>query len=153
VSAATGAAIRAARERAELSLTDAGLKTGFKPARIGNWERGSRAMPVDALPVLADAYGTNVRQLLGESESAGRTEHVVLDLDALARHGDLLADGLLLRWTNSVRHQRDDWGGAVLSVRAEDLDRMALALDLWPGDLLHSLNLWGVLAPTSAGAR
>jgi transcriptional regulator with XRE-family HTH domain len=148
-----GALLRGARRDAGLSLADAATKTRHGAASIGSWERGQRAMPAYALPALAGAYGVTVRQLLGEAEPVGRTEHVVLDLDALARHGDLLAGGLLLRWTDSIRHQRNDWGGTVLSIRSEDLDRIAMALELWPGDLLEALDSWGVLAPTSAGAR
>ena len=55
--------LRILREKAGFAAEDIAQLTGIPKKTIYNWEAGISQPPVDALPILAKAYGVRIRTL------------------------------------------------------------------------------------------
>lgn len=63
-----GENLRAHRAIAQLSRSELSKATGFSEFKISAWEKGERDIPVTALMVFADFYGTTIDKLCGRTE-------------------------------------------------------------------------------------
>lgn len=143
-----GARLRAIRQQQGLSLQGVEEKSGgrWKAVVVGSYERGDRAVTVARLAELADFYRVPVAELLPDGggtrqESAGK---IVLDLERLYEHtADELAP--VARYARAIQQQRGDYNGRVLSIRANDLQALAIVYDTSPSGLVERFTELGVL--------
>ena len=146
-----GGKLRSIRQQQGLSLHAVEEKSQgrWKAVVVGSYERGDRAITVSKLAELAHFYGVPVSQLLPEaSNRAANTKtsrKIVIDLEALARvPADAVAP--LVRFVASIQAKRGDYNGRVLTIRADDLDVLALMFDQPVADLVDRLAQWNVIS-------
>lgn len=141
---ALGEVLRDARRRRGLTLREASDASGdrFRPSAIGGYERGERSISVERFYDLAMLYGVPADRLLGDVLErlmpTGRAEIVVdlTQLELLPGEEPRLAAELVDR----VRRERRGEAGNLVSLRAGDLQALALASRLDPGDLIRRLE-------------
>lgn len=148
-----GERLRGIRRQKGLSLQDVEASSGqeFRASVLGAYERGERSISVPRLQRLARFYSVPVDQLLPsdavidlsalESEEGkvtgvtarrprvapGAGSHITLDLTALERSTELVADPLR-RYLNQIQIERQDFNGRILSIRHDDLRALACLL-------------------------
>jgi len=146
---AVGANLRRIRRQQRLSLQQVEERSlgEHKAVVIGSYERGDRSITVERLAALADLYGVPIAELLPDEPEVtdnGAGDRVVLDLVRLASVPAETA-GPLVRFARSLQRMRGDYNGQVLTVRASDVQTLALLYDLSGVELLALLRSWGVL--------
>ncbi|HLU33333.1 MAG TPA: transcriptional regulator [Natronosporangium sp.] len=143
-----GARLRAIRQQQGLSLQGVEEKSEgrWKAVVVGSYERGDRAVTVNRLAEIAEFYRVPISELLPEGtpiqfEFAGK---IVLDLEKLY---DYDKDDFthVARYARAIQHQRGDYNGRVLSIRASDLQSLAIVYDEAPADLIDRLTDAGML--------
>ena len=146
---ALGAKLRSIRQQQGMSLHGVEEKSEgkWKAVVVGSYERGDRAVTVQKLAELAEFYGVPVAELLPDSTPGSVSEppaRLVLDLERL---GQVPADkvGPLARYAAAIQAQRGDYNGRVLSIRAADLQALAVFYDCTPTELIERLADHGVL--------
>src|SRR5215207_5576825 len=143
-----GARLRSIRQQQGLSLQGVEEKsTGrWKAVVVGSYERGDRAVTVSRLAELADFYRVPVGELLpdGPTPRQEATSKIVLDLERLydGAKEDLAS---VARYARAIQQQRGDYNGRVLSIRAVDLQALAVFYDCTPTELIERLADHGVL--------
>jgi transcriptional regulator with XRE-family HTH domain len=153
-----GARLRAIREQRGWSLRDVHETSQgrFTGSAVGTYERGERGISVQRLSELAQLYGVPVERFLPESpvreserdgwRSTGEApkEKVVIDLAAL--EGQTKPEfGPVRRYIDTIKLQRGDFNGRVLSVRSSDVWAMAAMATVDPGTFVHTLERLHVL--------
>ena len=142
-----GRRIRDIRRQRKLSLQDVEgeSKQEFKASVLGAYERGERAISVPRLQRLAHFYGVPVDQLLPVVEEpptpAAVEESVTIDLAQLDSRDDMKT---MDRYLRSIRLQRQDFNGKVVTVRRDDVRALARVLGDSAGrvgDYLDELGL------------
>src|SRR5437763_5663183 len=119
-----GRRIRDIRRQRKLSLQDveAESKKEFKASVLGAYERGERAISVPRLQRLARFYGVPVDQLLPVDDDGAAAvaveEPVTIDLAQLESRDDM---DTMDRYLRSIRLQRQDFNGKVVTVRRNDV--------------------------------
>lgn len=148
-----GGKLRAIRQQQALSLHAVEARSGgrWKAVVIGSYERGDRAITVTKLIELADFYGVPVAQLLPEGAPAASSElpkRIVVNLETMA---GLPAEvvGPLSRFVASIQARRGDYNGRILTIRAADLDTLALLYDRSVADTLDLLSSWGAITQSA----
>jgi transcriptional regulator with XRE-family HTH domain len=63
--------IRAMRKRAHYTQFDMAERLGISRRTYANYERGIHAMPVEALVIIADLFGTSLDYLAGRTPQEG----------------------------------------------------------------------------------
>lgn len=145
-----GARLRTIRQQQGLSLqaVEQRSKGKWKAVVVGSYERGDRAITVSKLSDLASFYGVPVGQLLPEgsvrSQPGKNSRKIVIDLEAMAQ---LPAEsvGPLVRFVASIQDKRGDYNGRVLTVRASDLETLALMFQTSVDELVDRLTNWSVI--------
>jgi transcriptional regulator with XRE-family HTH domain len=141
---ALGEVLRETRRHRGLTLREVAALAGsrFKPSAIGGYERGERSISLERFCDLAELYGVPadrlLAQVLARVKPEGRVE-VVVDLTQL----ELLPGEeprITAELVDRVRRQRGDLTGAQVTLRAGDLEALALASKLAPGDLVRRLQ-------------
>ena len=145
-----GRRIRDIRRQRKLSLQDveAESRQEFKASVLGAYERGERAISVPRLQRLARVYGAPVDQLLPVVEEpptpVATEEPVTIDLAQLeSRDGMETMD----RYLRSIRLQRQDFNGKVVTVRRDDVRALARVLGGSPSSVRDHLDELGLRAP------
>jgi transcriptional regulator with XRE-family HTH domain len=139
-----GEVLRDARRRRGLTLREASAASGdrFRPSAIGGYERGERSISVERFCELALLYGVPADQMLAEVlerlTPIGRAEIVIdlTQLEMLPGEEPRLAAELVER----VRQERGGEVGNLVSLRAADLQALAVASRLDPLDLISRLE-------------
>ena len=151
-----GTRLRAIREQRGWSLRDVHQTSQgrFTGSAVGTYERGERGISVQRLSELAQLYGVPVERLLPDSSirenerdgwaTPAPKDKVVIDLAALDRQADPEFDALR-RYIDTIKLQRGDFNGRVLSVRPSDVWAMAAMATLDPPTLVHTLERLKVL--------
>ena len=145
-----GARLRTIRQQQGLSLqaVEQRSKGKWKAVVVGSYERGDRAITVAKLAELAGFYGVPVGQLLPEgsirANSGRNSRKVVIDLEAMA---NLPAEviGPLVRFVATIQDKRGDYNGRVLTVRASDLETLALLFQTSVEEITDRLTNWSVI--------
>lgn len=150
--AALGGRLRAIRGQQGLSLQAVEEKSEgrWKAVVVGSYERGDRAITVAKLAELADFYQVPVSHLLPESAGDNRAERNANRLViSLERVGELpaLQAGPLARFISNIQARRGDYNGRVLTLRATDLETLALLYDRSPASMYDLLQDWQVILP------
>ena len=145
-----GRRIRDIRRQRKLSLQDVEgeSKQEFKASVLGAYERGERAISVPRLQRLARFYGVPVDQLLPVVEEpptpVATEEPVTIDLAQLeSRDGMETMD----RYLRSIRLQRQDFNGKVVTVRRDDVRALARVIGGDPNNVRNHLDELGLRAP------
>ena len=151
-----GARLRRIRHQQGLSLADVEEQSDgtWKAVVVGAYERGDRAVSVARLAALAEFYGVPLADILPGAEveaEADGSRRVVLDLTALSTT-DTEEVATVARFAQQVQRRRGDHNGRVLSLRADDLELLALAVGTSSEDLLTQLHAQGAVLPTGAPA-
>lgn len=141
---ALGEVLRETRRHRGLTLREVSALAGsrFKASGIGGYERGERSISLERFCDLAELYGVPADRLLSQVLSRvmpeGRVEVIVdiTQLELLPGEEPRIAAELIDR----VRRQRGDLVGAQVTLRAGDLEALALASKLTPGDLVRRLE-------------
>jgi transcriptional regulator with XRE-family HTH domain len=154
--AALGARLRAVRRQRGLSLLQVERESGgrWKGVVIGSYERGARAVTVSRLADLAEFYEVSIENLLPGDGAVvphtGAARILRIDLQRLAALPARQA-GPLARYAAMIQSQRENSDGAILTIREQDLESLAVVCDMQPGNLTELLDHWGILiadAPT-----
>lgn len=144
-----GARLRRVRRQQHLSLADVEERSNgqWKAVVVGAYERGDRAVSISRLAGLADFYGLPLAELLPGAEVRGDGESqggVVLDLASLEDNGSA-AVSVVSRFAEQIQRTRGDNNGRVLSLRATDVQMLALSAGTSPRDLVTHLRNEGAL--------
>lgn len=146
---AIGARLRRVRHQQGLSLADvqADSEGRWKAVVVGAYERGDRAVTLSRLADLAEFYDVPLADLLPDRATVTRTApgRVTLDLvrlDAAPARAEL---AILARYAHHVARKRGDHNGRMLTLRAGDLETVALAVDLTAAELRERLEAEAVL--------
>ena len=147
-----GARLRGIRHQQGMSLAEVQARSGgrWKAVVVGAYERGDRTITVARLQELARFYGVPLADLLPRPNVAiGQTaeRRYVLDLVALrqataAGRRELLP---VARFAAHIRRHRGDHNGKVLTIRASDMEMLALTTGQDPDELVERMRSDGVL--------
>ena len=133
--------LRSIRTAKGLSLSEV-ERTSHRSIRavvLGSYERGDRALTMKKAITIAAFYGVPLTYLIQEpSTDTGRSDAPVLDLRRLRQ---IMADKkrmeqssiqlrALITFISGIIQLRNDWNGEVLSLRAPDLQLLALAVGI-----------------------
>lgn len=170
---AVGSRLRAVRHQIGLSLLAVEqLSHGeFREAALGSYERGERAITLARLQRLAKIYNVSVAQMLlpedvnrlgweenentGASPSFSRPTHLILrqkatiDLTKL-RAGTSPEYEVLRRFTMTVQVLRQDFNGRVITIRGEDVRKLACSFGMTPDAMGRRLGDLGVLVESTS---
>lgn len=141
---ALGEVLREARRRRGLTLREASAASDdrFRPSAIGGYERGERSISLERFYDLAILYGIPADRLLSdvlERLTPTARAEVIVDLTELERlpgEEPRIAAQLVER----VRQERGGEAGNLVTLRAGDLEELAMASRLEPGDLVRRLE-------------
>lgn len=146
---ALGARLRSIRQQQDLSLSAVEAKSNgkWKAVVVGSYERGDRAITVAKLAELADFYGVPLGELVPEgSGRSGGSDNDKVRFDLQAVHALSAEKGRLLsRYLAAIQAQRGDYNGHVLTVRASDIQTLAVLYDEQADVLLDRFVSWGVV--------
>lgn len=149
-----GLRLRQIRHQQGLSLADVQHRSDgrWKAVVVGAYERGDRAITIARLQELAAFYGVPLVDLLPHTNGPGTArdgsrDRFVLDLtrfetSTLGTRPHLLP---IARFAAQVRQRRGDHNGRVLTVRASDLDALALTIGQDVDVLVKRLRADGAL--------
>ena len=128
-----GRALRALRVARNWTLNDFERASGgrVKAVVIGSYERGSRSITVAKLQMIAAIYGVPMSAILPiDSESSNAiSESVIIDLRKLRGTLAINASKNLLNlnvFITGLVNTRRDYNGEILSLRASDLNFLAI---------------------------
>ena len=156
-----GERLRAIRRQKGLSLHDVEARSGqeFKASVLGAYERGERAISVPRLLRLAELYRVPADQLLPRAAqdvdidltdaALASTEGFTIDLVRLHEIDDDDA-AVIARYAATIQLQRQDFNGAMLTIRNDDLRVLAAVMGRSPEDLGSRLDELGLRAAISA---
>jgi len=147
-----GALLRSIRHQQGLSLAAVEAKSGgrWKAVVIGAYERGDRTITIARLQDLARFYGVPLADLLASSPADlddQSERRYVIDLVAL-RQATASGQRELLpvaRFAAHIRRHRGDHNGRVLTIRASDMQMLALTTGQQPAELVDHLRRAGAL--------
>lgn len=156
---ALGERLRAIRTQQGMSLADVeGASNGtWKSVVVGAYERGDRAITIARLERLAEFYGVPVPVLLPEASpgargDAGEHPSIVIDLTRLPDVDPPVQEAVadepvvaVARLAEQIRSRRQDPVGSSLTLRGDDVHRLAMVLGVTHADLVDELMLRGVL--------
>ncbi|MFA9429664.1 transcriptional regulator [Egicoccus sp. AB-alg2] len=159
-----GERLRDIRRQQGLSLAEVEERSAghWKAVVVGAYERGDRAVTISRLAGLAAFYGVPLSSLLpephgathapppsGHEADARGSGRVTLDLRRLDDDAHEALDPIALqavaRFAEHIRLQRGDHNGRVLTVRADDLRTIAVAVGHDPEALLSALREQGAI--------
>jgi transcriptional regulator with XRE-family HTH domain len=139
-----GEVLRDARHQRGLTLRQAMERSEgrFKPSVIGGYERGERSLSLVRFCELAKFYGIPADRLLARAlerlDPAARRE-TVLDLGRLERVQDEAGDAVT-GFVRQVKQERGDRAKEIITLRAGDLEAVALASGIALDQLLQALR-------------
>ncbi len=146
---AIGARLRRVRHQQGLSLADVQTQSEgrWKAVVVGAYERGDRSITVARLADLASFYDVPLADLLPDPAAAAQLEddRVTLDLAALDAAPARTELTVLARYASHVARNRGDHNGRVLTLRAGDLETVALVVDMTGSQLRERLKEHRVL--------
>lgn len=147
-----GERLRAVRRAQGMRLQDVEERSDgrFKAVVVGSYERGDRAVSAHKLAALAAFYEVALIDLLPDEDTPrARADGPGLRVavERLRDHADDPEVAPLLRLVQHVQWLRDDYNGRVLSLRADDLRTIAVALGAHPDNIDRWLEERDLLAP------
>ncbi len=146
---AIGARLRRVRHQQGMSLADVQAQSEgrWKAVVVGAYERGDRTVTLARLADLAEFYDVPLGDLLPDPSTTtkatpGRATLDLVRLDASPARSEL---AVLARYASRIARKRGDHNGRVLTLRAGDLETVALTVDLTAEELRSRLQADGIL--------
>jgi len=115
----------------------------WKAVVIGSYERSDRAISLKKAIALMQFYQVPVTELFPELSPQTISRSIALDLNELSNNTDQ-GGQVINRFAKSICNRRKDWNGQVLTIRANDLQFLALLLEKSEAktlDYLEEMNL------------
>lgn len=100
----------------------------WKAVVIGSYERSDRAISLKKAIALMQFYQVPVTELFPELSPQTMSRSIALDLIGLSNNSDQ-GGQVINRFAKSICNRRKDWNGQVLTIRANDLQFLALLLE------------------------
>jgi transcriptional regulator with XRE-family HTH domain len=109
----------------------------WKAVVIGSYERADRAISLKKAISLMQFYQVPITELFPEITTQVTARSVSVNLNKLAESSETKSQ-ILQRFTKSISNRRKDWNGQILTIRANDLQFLALQIEkmrliLWIG--------------------
>jgi len=101
----------------------------WKAVVIGSYERSDRAISLKKAISLMEFYQVPMSELFPQITPEVRSRRVSLDLTRLLEEKGEIGERLKV-FTKSISDRRKDWNGKLLTIRANDLQFLALILGL-----------------------
>jgi transcriptional regulator with XRE-family HTH domain len=101
----------------------------WKAVVIGSYERSDRAISLKKAISLMEFYQVPISELFPQINPEVRGRRVSLDLTRLLEDKGEIGEKLKV-FTKSISDRRKDWNGKLLTIRANDLQFLALILGL-----------------------
>jgi transcriptional regulator with XRE-family HTH domain len=101
----------------------------WKAVVIGSYERSDRAISLRKAISLMDFYQVPISELFPQITPEVRGRRISLNLTRLSENQGEIAERLMA-FTRSISDRRKDWNGKLLTIRANDLQFLALVLGL-----------------------
>ena len=115
----------------------------WKAVVIGSYERSDRAISLKKAIALMQFYQVPVTELFPELSPQTTSRSIALDLNELSNNTDQ-GGQVINKFAKSICNRRKDWNGQVLTIRANDLQFLALLLEKSEAktlDYLEEMNL------------
>jgi transcriptional regulator with XRE-family HTH domain len=100
----------------------------WKAVVIGSYERSDRAISLKKAIALMQFYQVPVTELFPELSPQTTSRSIALDLNELSNNTDQ-GGQVINKFAKSICNRRKDWNGQVLTIRANDLQFLALLLE------------------------
>lgn len=110
----------------------------WKAVVIGSYERADRAISLKKAISLMQFYQVPITELFPEITTQVTTRSVSVNLKKLAESSETKSQ-ILQRFIKSISNRRKDWNGQILSIRANDLQFLALQIEENEADTLDWL--------------
>ena len=101
----------------------------WKAVVIGSYERSDRAISLRKAISLMEFYQVPISELFPQITPEVRGRRISLNLTRLSENQSEIAERLMA-FTRSISDRRKDWNGKLLTIRANDLQFLALVLGL-----------------------
>ena len=101
----------------------------WKAVVIGSYERSDRAISLRKAISLMEFYQVPISELFPQITPEVRGRRISLNLTRLSENQGEIAERLMA-FTRSISDRRKDWNGKLLTIRANDLQFLALVLGL-----------------------
>ena len=104
-----------------------------KAVVLGSYERGTRAISLERLELIAALYEVPIQYFFGLNSEATRTNDkgYIFDLRRISKRGDLTPElAFVKRFISRIASQRSDWNGEVISLRESDSENLALMCEM-----------------------
>ena len=110
----------------------------WKAVVIGSYERADRAISLKKAISLMQFYQVPITELFPEIKTQVTARSVSVNLNKLAESSETKSQ-ILQRFTKSISNRRKDWNGQILTIRANDLQFLALQIEKSEADTLDWL--------------
>ncbi len=110
----------------------------WKAVVIGSYERADRAISLKKAISLMQFYQVPITELFPEIKTQVTARSVSVNLNKLAESSETKSQ-ILQRFTKSISNRRKDWNGQILTIRANDLQFLALQIERNEADTLDWL--------------
>jgi transcriptional regulator with XRE-family HTH domain len=110
----------------------------WKAVVIGSYERADRAISLKKAISLMQFYQVPITELFPEITTQVTARSVSVNLNKLAESSETKSQ-VLQRFTKSISNRRKDWNGQILTIRANDLQFLALQIEKNEADTLDWL--------------
>ena len=116
----------------------------WKAVVIGSYERADRAISLKKAISLMEFYQVPVTELFPESPPPIQMSNLAIDLGRLSNEQSPFSS-IVKKFTNAIANRRKDWNGQILSVRANDLQFLAMLLQQNENSVLEHLEKLGLV--------
>ena len=116
----------------------------WKAVVIGSYERADRAISLKKAISLMEFYQVPVTELFPESPPPIQMSKLAIDLGRLSNEQSPFSS-IVKKFTNAIANRRKDWNGQILSVRANDLQFLAMLLQQNENSVLEHLEKLGLV--------
>jgi transcriptional regulator with XRE-family HTH domain len=110
----------------------------WKAVVIGSYERADRAISLKKAISLMQFYQVPITELFPEITTQVTARSVSVNLNKLAESNETKSQ-ILQRFTKSISNRRKDWNGQILTIRANDIQFLALQIEKNEADTLDWL--------------
>ncbi|NBQ60263.1 MAG: transcriptional regulator [Actinobacteria bacterium] len=110
----------------------------WKAVVIGSYERGDRAISLKKAISLMQFYQVPITELFPDVTTQVSVRSISVNLNKLTNSSEVKSQ-VLQRFTKSIINRRRDWNGQILTIRANDLQFLALQVDKSESDTLDWL--------------
>jgi len=116
----------------------------WKAVVIGSYERADRAISLKKAISLMEFYQVPVAELFPDNPRPVQISNLAIDLGRLSNEQSPFSS-IVKKFTNAIASRRKDWNGQILSVRANDLQFLAMLLQQNENSVLEQLEKLGLV--------